>query len=200
LSKKQQLTELLCNADARGGCGDPFRRGSGMKAKLGSGVILALGLLASVHTAHADTYHFELTGLDNFSFDLPSNPTPVGTNTSFGLFDFYLNAPPGLPTTFVTFYDNVNFGGFSAGTGIDNQAGLILFDLFGPQLYTGSVSSPQFLLGTFTLTDNFFVPVDTLVISNIPAVPGPIVGAGLPGLLLAGGGLLVWWRRRQKIA
>jgi hypothetical protein len=197
--------------------------------QIGLSVLVASGLtaLGAAHSTADITYIYTgnpfTTAVSPYttndfisgSFDLA---TPLGNNvpltpitpTSFSFFDgvqTYLSTTPhdvsafsiqtdasGIPSNWnilLTFPPNAPIEMFS--NFVTRNLSLVPDPLparvtDGVQTVTPSMPLP----GVFAF--NTFSPGTWVV------VPGPTIGSGLTGIILAGGGLLAWWRWRQKIA
>ena len=138
----------------------------------------------------------------------PTSPVLSGTPTFNGPIAIEFSTPQTGVGLAGGFFDAIASTGITAYDINGNTLGTVTNDQTGIE-FLGLVTDDQSALISGLLfhlvgaepagfaVDNIRFGVGEQVVP--PGVPGPIAGAGLPGLILACGGLLAWWRRRQRL-
>lgn len=141
----------------------------------------------NISSVQGGTLNVWVTAQDNLS---PSgNLTFISSLTSNGL-------PEGWTVTMTTYLD--------PGNSLWGNTTLLSSNVFtGVGTFIDSASANAGA-GPYSITQLYTIVATgagtALSTMNVSAVPGPMVGAGLPGLLLAAGGLLALARRRRMVA
>jgi hypothetical protein len=132
------------------------------------------------------------------NFFVPGTTVPALTR-GFGSVFTHVELPD---TTSLTFFglNNQFLGTFFVPSVLGDQT----FSFLGVDFGLPEVSRVRITSGNVALAPGQLGPgvtvMDDFIYGEPNPVPGPIAGAGLPGLILASGGLLGWWRRRQRTA
>ena len=157
-------------------------------------IAISVAALTSSTRAHAAEVLFTITGPNSASFSVEQAPTPDAI--CFGDACFEVNNVPGVlngsaDDLFLTFYPASGDGGANI-----QSSGFFSFNLYGEQLFTGTIFDPTFILGTFALSDVAGgQPVYTLTIEAADAaVPEPATWA----MMLLGFGAVGFAMRRRR--